>query len=332
MTRKAALLLILRIGVSVVLLVLLFRWVEIDFDELWPDDTAAVVWLLVAIGFMIASQVLASMRWLQVCRAVSLEASPVRLFWHTMAGQFLSNFVPTTIGGDVVRVARLGRDTGDRPTAFTTVVLERLSGWMVLPASIFAGLLLDPELRSLGAATRAALIAGVITVVALGVIILAAGNDFTGRLLDRYEGPLAWLHAVHEGLDGLRERPRQIVRILGTGALYQLILIGSFFAAGKSIGIENFGIRAALAFIPAVLIVQVLPLGIGGLGVREGALALFLGALDVPEAQAVALGLTFYAITLIVSLLGLPALVFGARAGADDVELVPGAQVDTSSP
>lgn len=320
--------LLLRLGVSAGLLVFLFVTVEVDVDSLWPDTTTDVLWLLMALACMIGSVVLASVRWQQVCHALGLHISTTRLFWHTSAGLFLSNFVPTTIGGDVLRVTRLGRDSGDRPTSFTTVIFERLSGWMVLPASIFAGLLLDPGLRGLGAATRGAMVAAIITLIALAVIIIAAGNDASGRLLERYEGPLAWLHAIHEGLDVLRTMPRQVGRILGSGALYQGILVMAFWCAAQSIGIEGFGPRAALAFVPAVLIVQVLPLGIGGLGVREGALVLFLGSLDVPDEQAVALGLTIYALTIITSLLGLPSLVFGSRSGDNDKADV-GVEVDS---
>lgn len=323
MTPKSALILLLRIGVSVGLLVFLFVTVDIDFGELWPDDGQAVGWLLVAFGCMVGSLILASFRWQQVCRALGLSIETVRLFWHTIAGQFLSNFVPTTVGGDVLRVSRLGKDTGDRPASFTTVILERLSGWMVLPASIFLGLASDPALRSLGTATRGAMVAAIVTLVALLLIIIAAGNDLTGRLLEHYEGPLRWLHAVHEGLDALRARPRQIVRILATGAAYQGMLILAFWCAAQSIGIEGFGLRAAAAFVPAVLIVQVLPLGIGGLGVREGALVLFLGSLDVPDEQAVALGLTIYALTILMSLLGLPSLVFGGGLGDDEDDEQP---------
>lgn len=310
MTTKSVLILLLRLGMSAGLLVFLFVWVEIDFDTLWPDDAAAVAWLVAALFCVIGSVVLAALRWKQVCEALGLQVSARRLVWHNFAGQFVSNFIPSTVGGDVVRVTRLGKDTRDRPTSFTTVIFERLSGWMVLPASIFLGLILDPHLRSLGAATRGAMVAAIITLIVLLVIIIAAGNDYSGRLLARYEGSLAWIHAIHEGLDVLRKKPRDVGRILGSGALYQGVLVLAFWCAAHSIGIEQFGFRAALAFVPAVLIVQVLPLGIGGLGVREGALVLFLGELGVPDEKAVALGLTIYALTIVTSLIGLPSLIF----------------------
>lgn len=325
LSRKSALILLLRLGVSVGLLIVLFVTVDIDFDSLWPDDAGAVVWLLAAFGCMVGSMVLATFRWQQVCRALELVVATRRLFWHIASGQFVSNFVPTTVGGDVLRVTRLGRDTGDRPTSFTTVILERLSGWMVLPAAILAGLVLDPKLRAEGGASGAALSAALITLAALALIILAAGNDLTGRLLHRRQESLRWLHSVHEGIDALRAHPAQIGRILGTGAAYQGLLVLGFWCAAHSIGIEGFGLRAAAAFVPAVLIVQVLPLGIGGLGVREGALVLFLSSLDVPNDEAVALGLTMYALTIIMSLIGLPAMVFAGGGISDTTPVTVGA-------
>jgi hypothetical protein len=69
-----------------------------------------------------------------------------------------------------------------------------------------------------------------------------------------------------------------------------------------------------MAFMPVVAIVQVLPFPtIGGLGLREGALVLFLAPLGVSENHAIALGLMVYAINLTVSLLGAPAFAVGRR-------------------
>ena len=82
-------------------------------------------------------------------------------------------------------------------------------------------------------------------------------------------------------------------------------LLAAFLAA-MALGLQP-GLTALLAFVPAIAIVQVLPITVGGLGVREGAFALFLVPLGVPEEKALALGLLVYAINLGVSLLGAPA-------------------------
>ena len=70
---------------------------------------------------------------------------------------------------------------------------------------------------------------------------------------------------------------------------------------------------AILAFMPAVAIAQVLPISLGGLGVREGAFVLFLHPLGVQRGEAIALGLLFYGMNLAVSLLGAPSFAVGGR-------------------
>jgi uncharacterized membrane protein YbhN (UPF0104 family) len=75
----------------------------------------------------------------------------------------------------------------------------------------------------------------------------------------------------------------------------------------------DVGPTALLAFVPAVLIAQVLPISISGLGVREGLFVLFLQPLGVPQSQAIALGLLLYVLNLVVSLAGAPAFAVGQR-------------------
>ncbi len=66
------------------------------------------------------------------------------------------------------------------------------------------------------------------------------------------------------------------------------------FLAGKALDID-VGFTAILAFFPACAIVQTLPVTIGGLGVREGALYVFLHPLGVTTEQAISLGVLVYA-------------------------------------
>jgi hypothetical protein len=74
---------------------------------------------------------------------------------------------------------------------------------------------------------------------------------------------------------------------------------------------------AVLAFLPAVASAQVLPISLSGLGIREGLLVLLLRPLDVPTGKAIGIGLLWYGMTLVVSLLGAPAFAVGHRGDAD---------------
>jgi hypothetical protein len=83
---------------------------------------------------------------------------------------------------------------------------------------------------------------------------------------------------------------------------------------------------AILAYVPAVAMAQVVPITIGGLGVREGLLAFLLNPLGVPTGRAVAIGLLWYGMTLLVSVLGAPAFAVGHRGDSDDAADAPEAR------
>ena len=119
--------------------------------------------------------------------------------------------------------------------------------------------------------------------------------------------------AVHLGVDRLRHQPAATANVLLVGFVYQLVLVMAAVAAARALGLEPAGLTALLAFFPAVAIAQVLPIGISGLGIREGAFVLFLGPLGVSSQDAVALGLLLYLLNLGVSLLGAPAFAVGGR-------------------
>lgn len=317
MGERRALSLILRIAVSIGLIgILLWRAPDIDVDELLPRPTASTfVWLGVAAALTLAGMLLATVRWRQVLEALGLHEPLSRLFSYTMAGQFVSNVLPTTIGGDIVRVSRLAKDTGESPNTFASVVLERVTGWLVLPVITLAGLAVNPGLRELGTATLVAFVVAVATLAALAGTLAAVGSDRFGSRFAVTDGWRRFAGAIHLGVTRLRQQPRSAASVLLAGFAYQFVLVLSAVAAAQALGLgKAAGLTALLAFFPAVLIVQVLPIGISGLGVREGAFVLFLSPLGVATEEAIALGLLLYLLNLGVSLLGAPSFAIGGRA------------------
>ena len=249
--------------------------------------------------------------------ALGLHSPFNRLLSLYFAGQFMGNVLPSTIGGDALRVSRLSKDNGESPTTFASVVLERLTGWLVLPVITLVGLLVNPGLRELGRASFIAFATAASTLLLLTIeLFLTArqGKGIEGQL-EHIEGWRRFTGAVRFGIQRLAREPAATARILATGFAYQFILIGAALMAARALGLPaGVGPTALLAFVPAVLIAQVLPISISGLGVREGLFVLFLHPLEVPRSQAVALGLLLYLLNLVVSLFGAPAFAVGNRA------------------
>jgi glycosyltransferase 2 family protein len=313
--RKQAMSLGLRIVVSVGMLVVLVAKVpSFDPADLVPEWSLATAgWLGIAAVLTLAGIILSALRWQKVLDALEIRTRLPRLMSHYMAGQFVSNVLPTTIGGDVLRVSRLSRDTGESPGTFASVVLERLTGWLVLPLITIVGFAVNPGLRHLGTATRIALCLAFGTLMLLVAVLAAAGSPRLGGRFATKEGWRRFVGAVHLGVDRLRSHPAAAANVLAAGFAYQLALVLAAVAAAQALGLQPAGLTALLAFFPAVLIAQVLPISMAGLGVREGAFVLFLTPLGVAQQDAIALGLLLYLLNLLVSLLGAPAFAAGGR-------------------
>jgi uncharacterized membrane protein YbhN (UPF0104 family) len=304
---------VIRIAASGLMLVVLIRHIPHLRSVIPVWSASTVAWLAGALAFTLLGIVLSAVRWQRVLVAMDLPARLSTLVNAALAGQFVSNFLPSTIGGDAIRVTRLSATNGETPATFASVVLDRMSGWLILPVLCLAGLMINPTLFHLGRATSAAVTLSVITLVALVAVLAVAASP---RLGGRLAGHATWLRfagAVHLGLDRIRRRPAAAAGVLVTGFLYQLAVVAAAILGARALGIQ-VGPTALLAFIPAVAIVQVVPFTVGGLGVREGALILFLTPLGVPTSQAIALGLLVYVMHLVASLLGAPAFAVGNRA------------------
>lgn len=309
---------LLRLAVSLGFLAILFwRLPDVSLGDVVPELTAAAAaWVVVAVVVHVVAYLLQTLRWATVSSTLGIHLRFRRMFSHLLAGEFVSNALPTSFGGDVVRVVRQGQDSGDFADAFAATALERLTGWLVLPLLSTVALVADPDLLQLGSATAVAVITNVVTVVALVAILWVAGHEKgAGRLLGA-GGWRRYLAAVHLGIIAFRHHPRRVLGVLGAGLGFQFLQCVSVYAAARALQLPEVTLLAAMAFFPPTAVLQNLPLALGGLGVREAAFVLFFGALGVSDASAIALGLLVYFVFIIASLAGAPSFVLGRRSRA----------------
>src|SRR5580704_14953327 len=225
-----------RIVITVGMLAVLVRWVRLrSILPRW--DAATFAWLAGGVACSALGIVLSAFRWQRVLSAMELPTRIGRLVNASLASQFVSSFLPSTIGGDAVRVTRLssrGRDgesSPSAPTAFASVVLDRMSGWLILPLLCLLGLAINPSLLHLGRSSRAAVILSAVTLFGLVATIAVALNPrLGGRFADR-EGWLKFMGAVHLGLERIRRRPGAAAQVVGVSALYQLAMVGASLLA-----------------------------------------------------------------------------------------------------
>ena len=135
----------LRLGLSALFLVILFTRVPDLHGLHLPDTHPLETTLLLGVAIVAACVgiILSAWRWQQVLRLFDAHVPLPTLTRHYFAGQFVSNVMPSTVGGDVVRVARCAKNVDSTSVAFGSVVLERLSGMIALPLLVIVGFALE---------------------------------------------------------------------------------------------------------------------------------------------------------------------------------------------
>ena len=310
-SRRARWMLGLRMLVSAALLAVLVT--KIDFEGALPKNRhlSTIAFFALAVIMATVGIVLSAWRWQRVLAAFGTPVRLRALTSHYFAGQFLGNVLPSTIGGDVLRISRSSKNIGSSETAFAAVALERLSGFVALPLLCFLGFAINPSLLDSSTAWVAILISGITLAALAAILVLAAHPKMAGRFRD-HENWMRFIGATHTGIEALRADPRAAMSVLATAIIYQVSVVLTVGFVILTLD-ADVPVGAVLAFVPVVAMAQVVPISLSGLGVREGMFVLLLHPLGVSNGQAIGIGLLWYLIMLLVSLLGAPAFAVGGR-------------------
>jgi uncharacterized protein (TIRG00374 family) len=277
----------LRILVSAALLgvVLLYADVGSVVDALRDADWS---WYLGALGLMASACVVGALRWRVLLHEAGVDVSVLRAV-RTFAGAFvLNNVLPTSVGGDALRTWLVGRESGRLVRAATATIVDKLTALFCLYVVAWVALALDG-----GSVPRSvAHLFGWLTlglVVAFVVAVLAAVGvrPILRRLPDRVKPMIRDTWAT---LHTWGRSPRTIALVVTLGLVYQALAVLVVVLVGKTVGVElSFALAAVSTAV--VLVAMLIPISIGGLGVREGGYVLLLGKAGIDAADATSLSL-----------------------------------------
>lgn len=291
---------LLKIGISLGLLVLLV-W-KIGWRETWDTlRQADARYLVAAWGLYLFSMVLRAYRWQVLLQIQKLEVPLSRLTSLYFIGTFFNSVLPTGFGGDVVRMYELSKQSDQGTESVSTVLVDRLCGFVVLfimaSLALPFGYHLIPPLVS-------AMIVGITVLTLLGVWMAFS------------DGVWRWLSAVPlvKRLIGMPKvqqfrislaayRTRAISGALLASLAFNVLLMVFNYLIALALGIR-ISPWYFLIFIPIISFLLTLPVSLSGLGVREGGYVLLFGQAGVPSSLAFALSLCVYAAAVATGLIG----------------------------
>jgi glycosyltransferase 2 family protein len=267
---------------------------------LWRNDAAAVfsklgqvdaTWLSAGILLLVASIALGALQWERLLAVQGLSMSGVRLFRAYSLGMFLNFVLPSGVGGDVVRAVQVHRDTKGGTKGVAATLLDRFAGLFALAlfASVASGLLAwthaDPLFRKLAFATGFVAFAFCATSVVLfsrrviGWIAPVARLFGEGLLVDNARN-------LRSAFLEYRTRPMLVSQVVALSVSTQFLRILVHWCCAKAMGLP-LDLAWILLFVPIVALISVLPISVGGWGLREGAQKTFFSLPGVMPGLAV---------------------------------------------
>lgn len=280
---------LLRALLSLALLVALLAWME---PGAWlPALRVLDPAVLLAAFALTAIQVgLATARWRIVARRLGQRLPLELAARETYLATLLNQVLPGGVAGDAARAWRLRHGPGLHRSA-GGVALERAVGQAVLVAACVVALLLQPALwQRLGAG-------GLLH----GIAITAALAGLLATLAWRWRRALR----LREGLVLVRERllsrPGILLALAAVSLLLLVAYLAVFVLAARAMGVST-ALPTLLPLMLVSLLAMSIPLGFGGLGLREGAAALAWAAAGLPAAEGAAAALGYGLLVLLCSL------------------------------
>jgi uncharacterized protein (TIRG00374 family) len=295
------------IGLALTTLAVAYILLKIDVHQTWDVLTSANLWwFALACTIMIVTVVPMGLRWQWLLAAQAIRD---HLPWLTRAylvSYTAGQILPTSIGGDAVRIFESAKRHPGRSGDLTAIVLlERGLGGAatVLLGAVGFVLALGHYDVSAYLWLEGAFVFGTILLIVLFFSrsarpLLARSRPLVARL--RVERPL---RAFYDGIHHYRGHPGLLLKVFVFTTLIQAVRILAIWASCKAVGIE-LGPRIYYVMGPLFFLVLLVPFTLNGFAVREAFFVSFLGSVGVGADQAFAAGFLFFLVTVVLAVPG----------------------------
>jgi glycosyltransferase 2 family protein len=309
---KNLLSLLFRIGLSGALLYYLFTKIDTT-KTLEVLKSADLVYIFYGITLFMLIHGIVLWRWFIFIRAVDLTVSIKEVIRYFFIGLFGNLFLPSSIGGDVIKIIGLCKGSAQKSRVVASILLDRLSG--------FAGIVLvSTSVFFLGYK----FVNDATLLIPIGIILIAslcvAAVLFNEKIysicciiFNIFPKVKKSLMDMHYDIALLKDNPNEGFKAIGLGCLSQIMFAVTWFFVAKALH-QDISVIYFIIFVPLLCVVTMLP-SIGGLGVREAGAAYLFVRVGMDSGVAVGLSLITFLFMIIMGLIGAVVYVFTLSSG-----------------
>jgi glycosyltransferase 2 family protein len=285
-------------------------------DVLAETDPA---WFVLSVVIMVGTALPMALRWQWLLAARGIHDSFAWLTRSYFVSYTASQVLPTSIGGDAVRILEVSRRHPGRVADHTAIVLlERGLGGAATVLLGAIGFLLAIGRYDIGAYLwiEGAFVFGTIVLIVVFFSrrvrpVLVRGRPIAARL--RVERPL---RLFYDGVHAFRDHVGLLLGVFLFTLTIQAVRVLAIWASARAVGIDESP-RLYYVMGPLFFLVLLVPFTLNGFAVREAFFVSFLGSVGVGADAAFAAGFLFFLVTVCMALPGGAILLWeGVRGGA----------------
>ncbi len=258
--------------------------------------SSAVLLFIITIGLV------SSLRLKLLFSGEGLDIPFGRVIQLTYIGYFFNNFMPTAVGGDIVKAYYAYKETNQKAKSFISVFMDRFVGLFSFVGIATIALFFSWENIDL-ALKKTVLAFALFFIIAFLVVLNSAIAKVILKVLSRFK---LWnigekLSKVYRAVHEYRNKKSIILMAIGLSAVAQSIYFSMIYLLARSLG-ADIPLMTVFLLMPIISVVSMLP-SLGGLGLREGAMVVLFGPL-IGGDNAFSVSILLLATLLIVSLVG----------------------------
>lgn len=287
----------------------ILAWLGSRMD--WSQVVAAFAGLkwgywVVALALHLVCQLLCCVRWMWLSRPLGFEQPLGRFTSIYFVGMFFNLFLPTSVGGDAVRAVYLANGSGRVMPAVLSVLLDRISGVVVLIglaciAAAYSPVDLPAQFRLV--------IFGIGTCAGLGLLSLPLLVQLS-RMLPAKNKLRRFIRRIRDSVRLLRSRPGILFGTTLLSVVVQVLNVVLVALIGLALQLDVPLVYYGVA-VPMVTLATLIPISLNGMGLREAGMVLLLGPAGASAASAVSLAFLWFLAQTTASLFGAAVYLLG---------------------
>ena len=302
--KKVTLYRLLRIGISISLITFLLS--RVDIVELAKAlKSANLWWFLVALLLAFSQVFISARRWQVMLSPKGMHVPLGSLTSFYFVGRFFNIFLPTVMGGDVMRGYELAKFSQRAVDSAATVLMERICGFLAL--FVICWISLPFGLERLEGTNILPIVGGMSFAFLLSLAALFNAR-LMGKILSLARIVKRWsvenkLKETYNSLRSFTASKRTLANAFVISLIMQLVGIASTFLISQALHL-NVSFIYFLTIMPIIWVIIMAPISIAGFGVREGAFVFFFMQQGVSPENALLLSLLWWSLSLVVALVG----------------------------